>query len=763
MKRKTENGQRTTIYAALLCALLSAPCALLAADKGIHDLPAVISPTTSDEMELWQPGGSSPHDHKISLQQLAGFNASIFDSRYVPLTRKVNGQALSGDITVAAAAGTLTGDTLSGSVTASSLATVGTIVSGTWHGAAIADSYVASAAAWNAKQAALDTIGSTRGSLLERGSSGWTAITPGTYNYILTSRGAGADPVWAAPYSLSNGGNIGGDLNMINASLVLSNGGLIFDAAEGGRVTLLNESTDPDQSVNISVANTPSGTLLSTGSSIDSAQITGLGTAALSAATDYATAAQGAKADSALQPNGNGSSLTGLTKGQVGLGNVENTALSMWTGSTSLTTLGTVATGTWHGTAIADSYIASATAWNAKQNALTAGTDYLAPNGNGSGLTSLNASALASGTVGFDRLPIGTMSSTVAAGDDGRFSDARTPTPHAASHASDGADPITLNEGQVTNLITDLAGKLATNGDASSLSGNPSFGALTVSTINGYTPGSATAATLDTDINAAANSDTAVMSQAAVVSYVANHTGPTVNAALPIITWCSSDPGAGQFSTDETAVGDTTEIMIGTPSELATKTAPGSTLVLTSSGGGSCLFNVTGTGSIGGRATIFVSFVTAPVGIGNWNGSYQMTVWPAVSIATSNISGIINSDQGGAGSITGVLFADGSGTVSTAAGTPSADTVLTGDKSWTSAALVTVNAGWTANASAGDKGVSIPNYTSPVSWIDLTPDGGAFNWEGWAAQKALSDQVAALTAKVQALEAALAAKTLPNN
>lgn len=50
-----------------------------------------------------------------------------------------------------------------------------------------------------------------------------------------------------------------------------------------------------------------------------------LGTAAATAITDYATAAQGALADSALQPAGNGSALTGLTKGQVGLGNVDNT------------------------------------------------------------------------------------------------------------------------------------------------------------------------------------------------------------------------------------------------------------------------------------------------------------------------------------------------------------------------------------------------------------------------------------------------------
>jgi hypothetical protein len=49
-----------------------------------------------------------------------------------------------------------------------------------------------------------------------------------------------------------------------------------------------------------------------------------------------------------------------VTKGDVGLGNVENTALSTWAGSTNLVTLGTITTGTWNGAAVADSYVASA-------------------------------------------------------------------------------------------------------------------------------------------------------------------------------------------------------------------------------------------------------------------------------------------------------------------------------------------------------------------------------------------------------------------
>ncbi len=45
-----------------------------------------------------------------------------------------------------------------------------------------------------------------------------------------------------------------------------------------------------------------------------------------------------------------------------------------YVGQTSITTLGTIGTGTWQGTPVADAYIASAATWNAKENALTFST-----------------------------------------------------------------------------------------------------------------------------------------------------------------------------------------------------------------------------------------------------------------------------------------------------------------------------------------------------------------------------------------------------
>ena len=44
-------------------------------------------------------------------------------------------------------------------------------------------------------------------------------------------------------------------------------------------------------------------------------------------------------------------------KSDIGLGNVENTALSTWAGTTNITTLGTKATGVWNGTAVDGAYV----------------------------------------------------------------------------------------------------------------------------------------------------------------------------------------------------------------------------------------------------------------------------------------------------------------------------------------------------------------------------------------------------------------------
>ena len=87
---------------------------------------------------------------------------------------------------------------------------------------------------------------------------------------------------------------------------------------------------------------------LSTAQTLTNKTITGTFTGNLTGNADTATngvVTTGSYADPAW--------ITSLAASKVGLGNVENTALSTWAGSTNITTLGTIATGTWNGSAIA--------------------------------------------------------------------------------------------------------------------------------------------------------------------------------------------------------------------------------------------------------------------------------------------------------------------------------------------------------------------------------------------------------------------------
>ena len=62
--------------------------------------------------------------------------------------------------------------------------------------------------------AILDTLSSTRGSVIYRGASGWAALSPGTSGHVLRTNGSGQNPSWAA---VSGGGS--GTVPDINANV----------------------------------------------------------------------------------------------------------------------------------------------------------------------------------------------------------------------------------------------------------------------------------------------------------------------------------------------------------------------------------------------------------------------------------------------------------------------------------------------------------------------------------------------------------------
>lgn len=113
--------------------------------------------------------------------------------------RNINGVSFNGtaDITVTAAAGTLTGTTLNSGVTTSSLTSVGTITTGVWNGTDIA---VADGGTGVSTLTAYAPIfgGTTSTGAVQSG-------TVGTAGQVLTSNGAGALPTFQSP---AGGGNV---------------------------------------------------------------------------------------------------------------------------------------------------------------------------------------------------------------------------------------------------------------------------------------------------------------------------------------------------------------------------------------------------------------------------------------------------------------------------------------------------------------------------------------------------------------------------
>ena len=161
----------------------------------------------------------------------------------------------------------------------------------------------------------------------------------GTADQVLTSNGASAAPTWE---------DAGGSGDMTGVDLTAGTG-----------ITIDSElnTTSGDYSATITCTVTDTNTTYTAGDGLDltgtvfsaeAASLTNPGVVELATATETNT---GTDATRAVTPDG----------------------LEDWTGSAQVTTLGTIGTGVWSGTAIADGKISSASTWNAKQDALTFG------------------------------------------------------------------------------------------------------------------------------------------------------------------------------------------------------------------------------------------------------------------------------------------------------------------------------------------------------------------------------------------------------
>mgnify|MGYP006909286783 CR=1 FL=1 len=88
---------------------------------------------------------------------------------------------------------------------------------------------------------ALDLVGSTQGSILYRGASAWTALTPGTSGQVLRSNGAAANPSWTSASS----GDVVGPASALDNAIArydTTTGKLLQDStvtiSDGGAVSI---------------------------------------------------------------------------------------------------------------------------------------------------------------------------------------------------------------------------------------------------------------------------------------------------------------------------------------------------------------------------------------------------------------------------------------------------------------------------------------------------------------------------------------------
>ena len=190
------------------------------ANQPIPTLPVAIGLSGDEQFELVQPGGTSGTSKRATATQFV----DLLNARYpapnitsISATTPVRVNGGDGPVTSGAAALTIGSASIGNSFLANTMPAntiKANVTSGT---AGPTDATVSSV---------LDTISSTKGAVLYRDTSTWTALSPGTNGYVLTTGGSGANPSWASPniaIVAITGGTISGvaiTTSTINSSII---------------------------------------------------------------------------------------------------------------------------------------------------------------------------------------------------------------------------------------------------------------------------------------------------------------------------------------------------------------------------------------------------------------------------------------------------------------------------------------------------------------------------------------------------------------
>ena len=254
-----------------------------------------------------------------------------------------------------------------------SITSTGTIASGTWQGTAIADSYISSATTWNTAYTDRNkwdggatgltaatgrtSLGLDIGTNVQAYNATLSAVAAGTYTgtNTITTLGTVGTGTWQGTAIADTYISSATTWNTASTDRFKWDGGATGLVAATGRTSLGLAIGSDVQGYNATLATVAGGTY--TGStSITTLGTVGTGTWQGTAIADTyissATTWNTASTDRFKWDGGATGLVAGTGRTSLGLGSVENTAISTWAGSTNITTLGTVGTGTWNGTAI---------------------------------------------------------------------------------------------------------------------------------------------------------------------------------------------------------------------------------------------------------------------------------------------------------------------------------------------------------------------------------------------------------------------------